>query len=270
MNKVALVTGASSVFGKLVVQELTTSGFKVFAATKQVNQMEDLKADGITPLYMDLTENRSIQTCVDRVLSESGCIDVLVNNVNYGSYGAVECFPIEEVRRQFDVNVFGMARVIQLVTPSMRAKRTGKIVNVSFMNGMVWTEMGVWYHSLKQAVDGFFDSLRSELEPFGIDVMTVEPGDIKKEWERIVADTLERVSVPGPYANMAESVAERIKRFKSDYKLRDPQRVAKMVCKAINSRNPDDRYVVTKSWSKMWLYDIIEDFFYMIAEDFYL
>lgn len=159
MNKVALVTGASSLFGKQVAQKLKVSGFKVFAAAKQVDRVEDLKANGIIPLSMDLAKEDSIQQCVNQILSESGSIDVLVNNVSYGPLGAVEHFPMEEARRQFDINLFGTARVIQLVTPEMRFKRSGKIVNVSFMNGTVWTEMGVWYHSLKHAVDGFFDCL---------------------------------------------------------------------------------------------------------------
>ncbi|KAK8827519.1 hypothetical protein WA538_003478 [Blastocystis sp. DL] len=155
---------------------------------------------------------------------------------------------MEEARRQFDINLFGTARVIQLVTPEMRFKRSGKIVSVSFMNGTVWTEMGVWYHSLKHAVDGFFDCLRLELESFGIDVMVIDPGDIKEEWEKILAGILAKAPITGPYARMSESVAERVKRFQSDRILSDPQLVAVTVCRAVTSRNPNDHYVVAISY----------------------
>lgn len=268
MNKVALVTGASSLFGKQVAQKLKVSGFKVFAAAKQVDRVEDLKANGVIPLSMDLAKEGSIQQCVNQILSESGSIDVLVNNVSYGPLGAVEHFPMEEARRQFDINLFGTARVIQLVTPEMRFKRSGKIVNVSFMNGTVWTEMGVWYHSLKHAVDGFFDCLRLELESFGIDVMVIDPGDIKEEWEKILAGILAKAPITGPYARMSESVAERVKRFQSDRILSDPQLVAVTVCRAVTSRNPNDHYVVGKeSQSSTWLSDILLGFLYSILED---
>ena len=144
MAKVALVTGASSGIGRMVAQELKSSGFKVYAAARRVDRMADLEKDGITPVALDLTKDESIVECVNTVLSKEKRIDVLVNNAGYGSYGAIEDVPLEEGRRQFDVNLFGMARLIQLVTPAMRKNHYGKIVNISSMGGKIWTKFGGW------------------------------------------------------------------------------------------------------------------------------
>ncbi len=120
MEKVALVTGASSGIGKMVARELKDAGFQVYAAARRVDHMNDLKGDGIVPVSLDLTKDDSIYACVKQVLTAAGRIDVLVNNAGYGSYGAIEDVPLEEGRRQFEVNLFGMARLIQLITPTMR------------------------------------------------------------------------------------------------------------------------------------------------------
>ena len=166
MARTALVTGASSGIGKMVAQELNRVGFQVYGAARRVERMADLKAEGITPVALDLTDDTSICGCVDQVLASAGHLDVLVNNAGYGSYGAIEDVPLAEGRRQFDVNLFGMARLIHLVTPSMRAQHYGKIVNISSMGGKIWTKFGGWYHATKYAVEGLSDCLRMELKPF--------------------------------------------------------------------------------------------------------
>ena len=115
---------------------------------------------------------------------------MLVNNAGYGSYGAVEDVPIDEARRQFEVNVFGLARLIQLVTPQMRAQGSGRIINISSIGGKFYEPLGAWYHATKFAVEGLSDSLRLELAPFGIDVVIIEPGPIRTEWNTISRDSL--------------------------------------------------------------------------------
>ena len=179
----------------------------------------------------------------NQILSESGSIDVLINNAGYGSYGAIESVPIEEARRQFDVNVFGMARLIQLVTP-MRANHYDKIVNISSMAGKIWTKYGGWYHSTKFAVEGLSNCLRLELKPFGIDVVIVEPGGIKTEWGAIAAENLKKTSANGAYAEGASRTAEKITRLYNSSVLLDPELFAKTVRKAVTCRHPKTRYLV--------------------------
>lgn len=176
----------------MVAQELKSAGFKVYAAARRVDRMADLEKDSITPVALDLTRDGSIAACVNTILSREKSIDVLVNNAGYGSYGAIEDVPLEEGRRQFEVNLFGMARLIRLVTPTMREQHYEKIVNISSMGGKIWTKFGGWYHATKYAVEGLSDCLRMELQPFGIDVVVVEPGGIKTDRGLIAAENLKK------------------------------------------------------------------------------
>jgi NAD(P)-dependent dehydrogenase (short-subunit alcohol dehydrogenase family) len=169
MSKVALVTGASSGIGAAIATTL--------AAT----------AHGIIPVPMDVTDDPTMVAGVRRILAEEGRLDALVNNPGYGSYGSLEHVPLDEARRQFEVNVFGMARLIQLVTPHMRSRQAGRIVNISSIGGKIYEPLGAWYHATEFAVEGLSDSLRIELRPFGIDVVIIEPGPILSEWNTIAA-----------------------------------------------------------------------------------
>lgn len=244
MKKTALVTGASSGIGKMVAEELQMSGFKVYAAARRVDKMSDLKASGIIPIALDLTKDESIVECVNSILSKEKSIDVLINNAGYGSYGAIEDVPLEEGRRQFDVNLFGMARLIQLVTPAMRKNHYGKIVNISSMGGKIWTKFGGWYHATKYAVEGLSDCLRMELKPFGIDVIVVEPGGIKTDWGIIAAKNLRKTSANGAYAEMANKAADGMIKNYSGNMLSKPELIAKTVRKAVTKRRPRTRYLV--------------------------
>jgi short-subunit dehydrogenase len=156
--------------------------------------MKDLESDGIRVLQLDLTDEDSIEACVKSIIEREGRIDILVNNAGYGSYGAIEDVPISEARRQFEVNLFGLARLTQAVLPSMRAKRFGRIVNISSIAGKIYTPFGAWYHATKFALEGFSDCLRLEVEPFGINVVVVVPGGIKTEWGTIAAEHLRKTS----------------------------------------------------------------------------
>ncbi len=244
MAKTALVTGASSGIGESIAKELAKHGFKVYGAARRVDRMEHLKADGITPVSLDLTNDDSIQACVREVIDREGRIDVLVNNAGYGSYGAIEDVPMEEAKRQFDVNLFGMARLIQCVTPYMRENHYGKIVNVSSMGGKIWTKFGGWYHATKFAVEGFSDCLRMELKPFGIDVVVVEPGGIKTDWGIIAAENLKKTSANGAYAEAANKAADGMIRNYSGNMLSKPELIAKTVRKAVTKRRPSTRYLI--------------------------
>lgn len=244
MNKIALVTGASSGIGAMTARELSKAGFTVYAAARRVDKMQELKKDGIRPVELDLTKEESVLKCVETILHEAGRIDVLVNNAGYGSYGAIEDVPMEEARRQFEVNLFGMARLIQLVTPSMRENNYGKIINVSSMGGKIWTKFGGWYHATKFAVEGFSDCLRLELAPFGIDVVVVEPGGIKTDWGIIAANHLKETAKGGAYEQYANKAADGMIKNYSGNMLAKPELIAKTIKKAVIRKRPRTRYLV--------------------------
>jgi len=150
--KTALVTGASSGIGEATALQLSELGYTVYAAARRVDRMSDLADRGIRTTSVDVTDDPSMVALVQTIIADTGRIDVLVNNAGYGLYGALEDTPIEEARRQFEVNVFGLARLTQLVLPHMRAQRDGYIVNISSMGGKIWEPLGSWYHASKFAV----------------------------------------------------------------------------------------------------------------------
>src|SRR5438034_9489491 len=153
-TKVALVTGASSGIGEATAKQLREAGYTVYAAARRVERMRHLTKSGIRPLAMDVTDEEPMRAGIDRILAEEGRIDVLVNNAGYGSYGAVEDVPMEEARRQFEVNVFGLARLTQLVTPHMRAQGSGRIINISSVGGKFYEPCGAWYRATQFAPEG--------------------------------------------------------------------------------------------------------------------
>ena len=166
MNKVAFVTGASAGIGEATARALLAAGYTVFAGARRLDRMAGLAALGATLLKLDLTDDAAIVAAVEAINSGAGRLDVLVNNAGYGSYGALEDVPLDEARRQFDVNVFGLARLCQLVLPIMRAQKSGKIVNVTSIGGKIWEPIGSWYHATKFAVEGLSDCLRVEVRAF--------------------------------------------------------------------------------------------------------
>ena len=182
--RVALVTGGSSGIGEATARRLKAAGFEVYAVARRVEMMQPLTEAGVHVFGMDLTDDASMVAGIDRIIAEQGRLDVLVNNAGYGSYGAVEDVPIDEARRQFEVNVFGLARLTQLALPHMRRdgsdplERRARIVNISSIGGKFYEPLGAWYHATKFAVEGFSDSLRMELAPHGVRVNSLHPGRI--------------------------------------------------------------------------------------------
>jgi NADP-dependent 3-hydroxy acid dehydrogenase YdfG len=151
MKSVALVTGASSGIGKEKAKLLLQKGYIVYGASRRVEKMNDLKEAGIKLLEMDVTEDDSMVAGVNEILRNENRIDILVNNAGYGSFGALEDVPISEARYQFEVNIFGLARLIQLVLPTMRQQHSGRIINVSSIGGSLGEPHGSWYHATKFA-----------------------------------------------------------------------------------------------------------------------
>lgn len=241
-GKTALVTGASSGIGMETVKSLLAEGATVYAGARRLERMKELEKIGARVIELDVTKEDSLVSAVAAIEKEAGSVDILVNNAGYGSYGAVEDVPLEEARRQFDVNIFGLARLTQLVLPGMRKKGFGKIVNISSIGGKIYTPFGAWYHATKHALEGFSDSLRLETEEFGIDVVVVEPGGIATEWGEIAAENLNKTSANGAYAEKANRMADRMKKDYGSGSLTSPSVIASVIRKAVTVRRPKTRY----------------------------
>ncbi len=242
MNKTALVTGASAGIGEATARELLAAGYKVFAGARRLDRMAGLAALGATLLKLDLTDDASIVAAVEAIKIGAGRLDVLVNNAGYGSYGALEDVPLAEARRQFDVNVFGLARLCQLVLPIMRAQKSGKIVNITSIGGKIWEPLGSWYHATKYAVEGLSDCLRVEVGRLGIDVIVIEPGAIRTEWAAIAREGLLQMSGNGAYAEQAKRHARMLATADTSKLASPPEVVAKTILRAVSARRPKTRY----------------------------
>ncbi len=243
MAKIVLITGASSGIGEETVKRLMTAGYTVYAGARRLDRMKSLADAGAHVLALDLTDEASMTAAVNTVMQEAGRIDVLINNAGYGSYGALEDVPLEEARRQFEVNIFGLARLTQLVLPAMRAQRSGRIVNVSSIGGKFGEPFGAWYHATKFALEGLSDSLRMELYPFGIDVVVIQPGATHSEWSQIAHESLLKYSSHGPYGKGATAHANMMEEGHKGSVPAQPSVVANTIVQAVQTSKPKTRYV---------------------------
>jgi NAD(P)-dependent dehydrogenase (short-subunit alcohol dehydrogenase family) len=245
---VALVTGASSGIGAASTERLLAGGWTVYAAARRVDRMQPLEAAGARLLALDVTSDPSMVAAVAQIVDDCGRIDALINNAGYGAYGALEDVPLEEGRRQFEVNLFGLARLTQLALPVMRAQRPGRhararIINISSIGGKIHEPMGSWYHATKFAVEGLSDCLRMELAPFGIDVVVIEPGAVRSEWSAIARDGLLATSGATAYAAQARTTAALL--AGADAGSGAPATVVSdAVWQALSARRPKTRYAI--------------------------
>lgn len=241
MAKTVLVTGASSGIGKATAIYLAKNGYLVYGAARRIEKLQELKDYGIHPIVLDITNDDSIAACVNKVMEETGSIDILVNSAGLGSYGALEDVPLADAKNQLDINLFGAARLIQLVLPGMRMKKYGKIVNISSVGGKVGLPMGSWYHASKFAIEGLSDSLRNEVKQFGIDVIVIEPGGTKSEMTAIGAGDMMRVSGNTVYGKFAAAIEKMYAAMERDSV--DPVVIAKLIEKGIRTKYPKTRYI---------------------------
>jgi len=242
-SKIVLVTGASSGIGESAVRALLAAGHRVHGAARRVEKMKSIEDAGASVYHLDVTEDESMKKVVDDIVEKEGRIDVLINNAGFGLFGAVEDVTIEEARRQFEVNLFGLARMTQLVLPSMRAWRSGTIINISSVGGKIHTPLGAWYHATKHAIEGWSDCLRIELAQFGINVVIVEPGAIQTEFDEVVVDPLLRRSKGGAYFKLAEKMATATSDTYASGKASPPSVIADVLVRAVAADRPKTRYV---------------------------
>ena len=244
-QKVVLITGASSGIGFETAKLLASEGHIVYGTSRSMDRLEKLKEYGINLLELDVSIEESCKNCIDKIIKKEGKIDVLINNAGFGSYGPIETVSIENAKKQFEVNVYGVVRITKLVIPYMRNNKSGRIINVSSAGGRVTTFLGGWYHASKYALEALSDSLRMELKQFGIKVSIIEPGGIKSNWGVITADNLLASSKETPYEEVSKRVASIYKELyggKSKL-LTKPQVVAKKISKAVNKKHPRTRYL---------------------------
>ncbi|QNP39383.1 oxidoreductase [Lysobacter solisilvae (ex Woo and Kim 2020)] len=236
---IILVTGASSGIGKATAHKLLQQGHTVYVAARRVEAMQDLEVHGAIPLRMDITKEDDVVAVVERIQREHGALDVLVNNAGYAIYGSVEETSIDDARAQFEVNLFGLARLTQLLIPAMRERGRGRgtIVNLSSMGGKIYTPLGAWYHATKHAVEGWSDALRIELKAFGIDVVVIEPGIIATEFGDVMTQPMLDRSGHGPYGKLAHAIAG------SKSPMSQPSVVAEAIARAVQAHRPKTRYV---------------------------
>ncbi|MBP2328045.1 short-subunit dehydrogenase [Kibdelosporangium banguiense] len=240
--KVCLVTGASSGIGMTTALDLLRAGHVVYGAARRVHKMEAIQAAGGHALQMDARVHGDLERVVDTVIAEQGRIDVLVNNAGTVLHGAIEDVPLDQARDQFEVNVFAPARLVQLVLPHMRTQRSGTIVNVSSIGGEIALPLGAWYYAAKHALEAFSDTLRMEVEPFGIEVVIIQPGIIKTEFEDQTAAQLREFSGKGAYRDVAEAMAQSSEGGLANGS--DTDVVADAIRQAIESDRPETRYAV--------------------------
>jgi NAD(P)-dependent dehydrogenase (short-subunit alcohol dehydrogenase family) len=255
-----LITGATSGIGRDAAVYLASRGHRVFACGRNERALAELRAeDGITALALDVTSPASIAAAkaeVDRLTDGAG-VDVLINNAGYGLMGPLEMLSDDDVRAQFETNVFGLLAVTRAFLPAMRERRSGRILNVSSVGGRITFPLGGAYHATKYAVEAMSDALRMEVRQFGIEVVLIEPGYIKTGFTSTSVSLLERYKDGGsPYAAVlaqADGIEGKLERFAAE-----PRAVSRAIERAITSRRPRARYVAPwinafGPWFRQWM-----------------
>ncbi|MFD4791509.1 oxidoreductase [Streptomyces sp. NPDC058459] len=243
-----LITGTSSGIGRATVELLSRrAGLTVYATARDPEAIADLAAAGAHTLALDVTDEDSMTAAVKIVEQRHGHIGILVNNAGYGEYGTIEETRLDDVRRQFETNVFGLARLTQLALPAMRAAGSGRVINVGSMGGRLVFPVGGYYHASKYAVEAITDALRYESAPFGIKVSLIEPGLIRTGFEEVAAQTQATSSTSdGPYAALTDANARQMRAsYRSKLLSAPPEVVAGAIRHAATARRPRTRYVVT-------------------------
>jgi NAD(P)-dependent dehydrogenase (short-subunit alcohol dehydrogenase family) len=270
ISKAVLVTGCSTGIGRATAEHLAARGWAVYATARRLDAIGDLAARGCKTLALDVCDEASMRAAVGAVERAEGAVGVLVNNAGYGQEGAFESVPMEQVRRQFETNVFGLTRLTQLVLPGMRRQGWGKIVNLSSMGGRLTFPGGAFYHATKHAVEALSDALRFEVRPFGIDVIVIEPGPIKTRFGDTAIESIERAAGDGsPYARFNATVAQRVREAYEGPMgafAAGPEAVARVIERAISAGRPRTRYPVTAAARllmglRRWLPDRVFDAF---------
>lgn len=256
-SRAALITGCSSGIGEATARRLAQRGWPVYATARRIESIEHLAQAGCRLLTLDVTDEDSMSAAVAEVEREHGAVGALVNNAGYSQSGAIESVSMEDVRRQFETNLFGAIRMCQLALPGMRAQRFGRIVNVSSMGANFTFPGGGLYHASKYALEAVSDALRFEVAGFGVAVVVLQPGLILTRFGQAATASMDSLRpAPGgengsPYAAFNATVAKATGDVYENALLAKlggpPEAVAKVVERAIGARRPRPRYRITPS-----------------------
>lgn len=245
-----LITGCSSGIGAATAADLVARGHTVYATARRPETLQALADMGCRTLALDVTDEGSMAAAVAAVEDEEGSVGVLVNNAGYSQSGAIESIPLDNIRRQFETNVFGLIRMCQLVLPGMREAGAGRIVNIGSMGGKLTFPGGGIYHATKYAVEAISDAMRFEVQGFGVQVVLIEPGLITTEFAHAAVESTGDLS-DGPYAEFNARVgrvtAEIYESRLAGIVGGGPEAVAEVVRRAIEAKRPKTRYTVTPS-----------------------
>jgi NAD(P)-dependent dehydrogenase (short-subunit alcohol dehydrogenase family) len=252
-EKVAVVTGSSSGIGFETSLLLSRNGVYTYATMRNLNksqQINDVAEKENLPLkvlQLDVTDDKSVKDAIRQVKDESSRIDVLINNAGYDVMGAVEDISIEEFKSQFETNLFGVIRVTKEVLPIMRNQRAGNIINISSVGGKIGIPLNSAYISSKFALEGLSESMRYELEQFGIDVILIEPGVVKSNFfENADVANNNTNNTISAYSQLTQNLYEGFEPILKSNSSSLPSDVAKIIYKAIESNNREVRYLVGK------------------------
>ena len=274
-DHVAVVTGSSSGIGFEIALMLARNGFQTYATMRNLAKSENIKSIASKenlPIYieqLDVTDNKSVTNAIQAIVSKANGIDVLVNNAGYALTGAFEDLAIEEIKAQYETNLFGLIRTTQTVLPIMRKQKSGAIVNISSGAGRFGYPGGSAYVSTKFAVEGLSESMAYELEPFGIKVILIEPGVIKTNIANGMVIAEKSQNPNSPYSQIMQKMSTSFEHMLENAS--SPDVVAKVVLQAVTSENPSLRYLAGKD-VEMWIEakrNMSDDQFYkMIKQSF--
>jgi len=240
MTKVVIITGISSGMGHAAALYFQKQGYEVYGGARRVERLEDLKESGIHTQELDVTDKISTRALVDRAVSEQGQIDVLINNAGYGEFGPIEEVPIENAKKQFDVNLFGADRMTQLVLPVMRRQNSGRIVNISSVGSNIYSALGGWYYATKASLNMWSDVLDQEVKQFGIRSVIVQPGMTKSEWSKIAFENARKnLTEDSPYEELTDKAEDLFSKLNGGATSED---LAKVFYQAATDVKPKRRY----------------------------
>lgn len=247
-HKTVLITGAASGIGKATAMAFVKKGYTTYATDKDTTNMQELEKLGCKIRQIDVTIESSAVDGVKSIENESGRIDILVNNAGYGQNGVIEELSIDKIRKQFEVNVFGLLRMTQLVLPNMRERKSGRIINIGSVGGDFTTPGASAYHSSKWALESFNDGLRGELRQFGIEVVLIKPGGVYTNFMNTANKLYPEQSTDSAYKEFREKFIKQSNAIfdpsKKTYGILKPEKVASSIVKAAEKKKPKTRYKI--------------------------